>query len=95
MRTAERNYLVETKADRDIDSPNVAVKAQAAVAWCDQGSTVSPSKELHQSQDWEYLILSESLFKTNRGLSFEALIPLCRGLRDRIIAQAKSKLFLI
>lgn len=95
VKTAGRNYLVETKADRDIDSPNVAVKAQAAVAWCDQGSTVIPPDEFHQSQNWEYLIVSESLFKSNRGLSFEALIPLCRGLRDKIIAQAKSKLFLI
>jgi len=95
VKTAEKNYLVETKADRDIDSPNVAVKAQASVAWCDQASTVIPPDKFHQSQNWEYLIVSESLFKSNRGLSFEALIPLCRGLRDKIIAQAKSKLLLI
>ena len=31
----------------------------------------------------------------NQGLGFEALIPLCRGLRDKIIAQAENKLFLL
>ena len=95
VKTAERNYLVETKADRDIDRPNVAVKAQAAVAWCDQASTVIPPEKFHQPKDWEYLIISESLYKANKGLSFEAMIPFCRGLRDKIIAQAESQLFLV
>jgi type III restriction enzyme len=94
VKTPSKNYLVETKADRDINSPNVAVKVRAAVAWCEQASTVQPIAENNQSQEWEYLILSESLFKSNRGLSFEGLIPLCRGLRDKIVAQAESKLFL-
>ena len=119
VKTAKKNYLVETKADRDLNSPNVAVKAKAAVAWCQQATTVlSPSeyrqyrkgrpwdrkseftvaepKALYkQSRDWEYLIISESLFKNNRALGFGAFIPLCQGLRDRIIAQAENKLFLL
>jgi type III restriction enzyme len=95
VRTAEKNYLVETKADKDIESPNVAVKARAAVAWCEQASTVKPPQELSQPQEWEYLIISEGLFGRNRGLSFEALVPFCRALRDKIIAQAESQLFLL
>lgn len=95
VKTQDRIYLVETKADRDIDTPNVAVKARAAVAWCEQASAVSPPSEYKQSQVWEYITLSEGLFKNNQGLGFEALEPLCRGLRDRIIAQAESKLFLL
>jgi hypothetical protein len=86
-------YLVETKADKDIDSPNVAVKARAAVAWCEQASTVAPPPDYNQPQPWEYLLLSEGLFKNNQGLGFEALVPLCQGLRDKIIAQAESRLF--
>jgi len=93
--TAERNFLVETKADRDIENPNVAVKARAAAAWCEQASTVAPPEEFHQPKDWEYLIISESLFRNNKALSFAALIPFCRGLRDKIIAQAESQLFLL
>lgn len=94
VKTAGRNYLFETKADKDIDSPNVAVKIRAAVAWCEQASTVSPPVEFPQSQEWEYLIISESLFKNNSGLGFEALTPLCKGLRDKILARAESQLFI-
>ena len=86
-------YLVETKADKDIDNPNVAVKVQAATAWCEQASLVSPPEDMQQPQEWEYLIVSESLYKNNKGLSFEAFVPLCKGLSDNIIAKAKSRLF--
>ncbi len=93
VKTDDKLYLVETKADRDIANPNVAVKAWAAVAWCEQASSLTPPKEFRQPNDWEYLLLSESLFKQNRGLGLDGLIPLCRGLRDQVIAQAESKLF--
>jgi len=95
VKTKDKMYLVETKADRDLNNPdaNVAVKARAAMAWCEQASTVLPPTDYHQPQTWEYLLLSEGLFKNNQGLGFEALIPLCRGLRDRIIAKAQGTLF--
>ena len=95
VKTQDKIYLVETKAEKDIDTQNVGVKARAAVAWCEQASTVSPPANYKQAQVWEYLLLSEGLFKNNQGLGFEALVPLCRGLRDKIIAQAENKLFLI
>jgi len=95
VKTAKKNFLVETKADKDLNSSNVAVKVRAAIAWCEQASTVSPPDEFQQSQDWEYLIISEGLFNRNRGQGFDAMIPLCQGLRDKIIAQAQRKLFLI
>lgn len=95
VKTSDRIYLVETKADKDINNPNVAVKVQAANAWCEQASLVSPIEEMKQPQEWEYLILSESLYKNNKGLSFAALAPFCRGLRENIIAKAKSQLFLL
>ncbi|PIS35945.1 MAG: hypothetical protein COT35_13770 [Nitrospirae bacterium CG08_land_8_20_14_0_20_52_24] len=95
IKTPEKMYLVETKADRDLSTPNVAVKVQAAIAWCEQASLVPPSVDMKQPQDWEYLIISESLFKANKGLSFEAFIPFCRGLRDNIVAKAKGQLFLL
>ena len=37
---------------------------------------------------------SEGLYKNNQGLGFGALAPLCRGLRDQIIARAQGKLFI-
>jgi len=93
VKTRDKMYLVETKADRDIGSPNVAVKTRAAMAWCEHASTVTPPPDFRQPQAWEYLLLSEGLFKKNQGLGFEALTPLCQGLRDKIIAQAQGKLF--
>lgn len=91
VRAPEAIYLVETKGDRDLDKPEVALKARAAQAWCANAFTVLPPNDLHQPQQWEYLILSEGLFKENRGLSFGGLVPLCRGLRDRIITTLEER----
>jgi type III restriction enzyme len=93
VKTKDKMYLVETKADKDISTPNVAVKVRAAAAWCEQASTVMPPSESNQPREWEYLLLSEGLFKNNQGLGLEAFVPLCRGLRDQIIAQAQGTLF--
>lgn len=94
VRTADKNYLVETKADSDIERPSVALKARAAQAWCEQASTVRPPDEYRQPQGWEYLLVSESLFYENRGLGFNAILPLSQALRDRIIAGHEGGLFL-
>ena len=87
-------FVIETKADKDINSPMVALKARAAKAWCEKASLlVPPSNEIKQPQKWEYLILSETLFQANKGLSFEGLIPLCLGLREQIVRRGEGKLF--
>ena len=70
----------------------MAVVVRAAMAWCEQASTVISPSDYKQPQAWEYLLLSEGLCKSNQGLGFEALVPLCRGLRDQIIAQAQGTL---
>lgn len=94
VKTSQKMYLVETKAAKDVNNPNVAVKARAAVAWCDQASTVSPPGQYNQTQGWEYLLLSEDLFRKNEGLGFDALVPLCQALRDKVIAQQEQRLFI-
>ena len=93
VHTPESVYLVETKADKDLYTPSVALKARAAQAWCESASTVPSPEDLPQPTQWEYLLLSEGLFKANRGLSFEGLVPLCQALRERVIAQQQGKLF--
>jgi len=95
VKASDRIFLVETKADKDLTTPNVAVKVRAAIAWCEQASTVSPPIEINQPQAWEYLILSETLFYKNQGLGFDALIPFCQALRDKIVSQAQRTLFLM
>ena len=39
-----------------------------------------------QPQEWEYLILKQSVFEANEGASFNALLPLMKQERDAIIA---------
>ncbi len=92
VKAAETTFLVETKAEKDLALPSVQLKARAAQSWCEAASSVAPPSDLKQAQPWEYLIISEKLFQGNRGLSFEALRPLCVDLRDQLIAQAESRL---
>lgn len=83
VKTKKSIFLVETKGERDIADATVAIKARAAKRWCETASGVTPP--INQADKWDYLIISESLFSQNRCLSFEALTPLCRALRDHII----------
>ena len=46
---------------------------------------------IYQPLQWEYLLLSESLFNSNRGQSFESLVPLCRVLTNQIIVEQNSR----
>jgi type III restriction enzyme len=93
VKTESRMYLVETKSDRDLESATVGLKARAAQSWCETASTVRPPDQMHQPQEWEYLIVAESMFKANRGLSFEALVPFCTAVRDQIISREERRLF--
>ena len=91
VRTDETIYLVETKADKDLDMPQVVVKAKAAHSWCQSASMTAKTDDIRQPDKWEYLIISEGLFNSNRGQSFESLVPLCRMLRDSMIVKPVEK----
>ena len=93
LRTAESCFILETKADRDLASPNVGTKARAAGHWCESVSGVAPPPELSQPTAWEYLLLSESVYRANSGLGFAGLLPLMRQARDRVIAEQQGQLF--
>jgi type III restriction enzyme len=90
IKTKDSIYLVETKGDRDMEKATVAVKARAARRWCETASGVKPPIE--QPEKWEYLLISEGLFKQNRHLSFEPFIPLCRSLRDHVIKSYENSM---
>ncbi|MCW3130536.1 MAG: DEAD/DEAH box helicase family protein [Methanophagales archaeon] len=95
VKTTDKMYLVETKADRDLDKPTTAIKAKAAQSWCRNASLARPTdveiEGIDQPLQWEYLLLSESLFNSNRGQSFESLVPLCRVLTNQIIAEQNRR----
>jgi type III restriction enzyme len=70
-------FLFEAKGDHLITQYDTALKAQAAMAWCQSASSVKiPSK--NQPQKWEYIILKESVFNANEGSSFNALLSFMR-----------------
>lgn len=85
VKTKDKIYLLETKADKDLYVPAVLLKAKAAHNWCMSASRVSSPEDMLQPNQWEYLVLSEELFKANSGLGFGMFVPLCRELRNRMI----------
>jgi type III restriction enzyme len=93
VKTNEAMCIVEMKADKDLDLPTVALKAQAAKSWCERVSLIK-NKEINQPNKWKYFLISESLFKDNKGLSFNAFAPLAEGLAMKIVAQYQKRLFI-
>lgn len=71
VKTDDRIYLLETKADKDLDDKTVLLKAKAAQSWCETATDLEVPKQFSQSSKWEYLLLSEGIFKNNRGLGFD------------------------
>lgn len=61
LRTADAVYLVETKAQKDVTSPNVQRKLKAAQTWCERISQLPP--EHRDERPWHYVLLGESVFK--------------------------------
>ncbi len=53
-------YLVETKAQGQLTSPNVLRKRKAAVAWCDRINGLPA--EQRSGCDWHYVLLGEETF---------------------------------
>jgi type III restriction enzyme len=60
VRSAGVTYLVETKAQGQLTSPNVLRKRRAAVAWCDKINGLAA--EHRSGCDWHYVLLGEDGF---------------------------------
>ncbi len=80
IRRSNGNYLLaETKGRRD---PDVAGKARAAVEWCKAASTAKTK--------WEYLYVSEDIFKAFSGDSVAELLRTCRPTLKKLVEEAAS-----
>lgn len=60
VRAGESIYLVETKAQGQLSSPNVRRKRRAAVAWCDRINCLAANQR--SEADWHYVLLGEETF---------------------------------
>lgn len=71
-------YLVETKAQGQLTSPNVLRKRKAAVAWCDRVNGLPP--EARGGAEWHYVLLGEDTFYgwRDKGGSIAELLAYAR-----------------
>lgn len=93
LRNADTCFILETKSDRDMALPTVGTKARAAKHWCESVSGIASPEGLDQPTKWEYVLLTESVYRANVGASFTALLPLMRQSRDQVIASQQGTLF--
>lgn len=92
IKTSEKIYLLETKGDHLINQSDTALKAKAAVAWCQSASRVSPPEGINQPQAWEYIILKQSAFEAHEGASFTSLLPIMRQETAALVAGLHGEL---
>ncbi|MGH6801603.1 MAG: hypothetical protein ACRECZ_09355 [Methylocella sp.] len=60
MRCGASIYLVETKAEGQVNNPNVTHKKRAAVAWCDRINTLDPPQR--SNAECRNVLLGEQVF---------------------------------
>lgn len=89
IKTDEKIYLAETKSDKDFEKdPDVQAKAINSKKMCELFSKID-CPLLAQPKDWEYVIIPQSRFDANLGLSFEALANICKDATDLLINKEK------
>jgi type III restriction enzyme len=60
VRIDDKIYIVETKAQKDVNNPNVKQKRLAAVDWIDKVNELKPEDRMNCT--WHYILLSEYIF---------------------------------
>jgi type III restriction enzyme len=78
VRCGDGIYLVETKAQGQVNTTNVKRKKRAAVAWCDKINGLTP--EQRQNALWYYVLLGEQVFYEwrNKGASLKATLDFAK-----------------
>lgn len=83
VRTADAIYLVETKAQQQLNHPNVQRKLRAAATWCARINALEPGQR--GGREWHYALVGESLFFDwrDKGARLAELLAFSR-VRDAI-----------
>lgn len=74
VRCADVVYLVETKAQGQVSTPNVQRKLKAASAWCERIAHLPPASR--DGRAWHYVLLAEHVlndWRERRGTLAELL----------------------
>jgi type III restriction enzyme len=74
VRCGDTIFLVETKAQGQMNSPNVKRKRRAAVAWCDKINALEPPQR--SEAEWHYALLGEQIFYDwrDKGASIKEML---------------------
>lgn len=84
VRTGDAIYLVETKAQQQVNHPNVQRKLKAAATWCERINVLEPATRGERA--WHYALVGEELFRDwqQKGARLGELLAFARvrpGLR--------------
>jgi type III restriction enzyme len=60
IKTGDKIYLVETKADKDLNDQNVKQKQLATIDWVKRINSLPPQERM--SREWSYVLLGENNF---------------------------------
>ena len=79
VRTVDAVFLVETKAQEQVNNPNVQRKLKAATAWCERINGL-PDAEGQMRRRWHYVLLGERIFAEwrNKGARLPELLDFAR-----------------
>jgi type III restriction enzyme len=93
VRSAAAIYLVETKAQGQVTTPNVQRKLKAATGWCERINALEPGER--SDLPWHYVLLGEALFHDwrSKGARLADLLAFAR-VRPLASAAMQGKLSL-
>jgi len=89
VKTGKKIYIIETKADKDLNDPNVKQKQLATLDWVRRINSLDPKERMER--DWSYILLGENHFYSlkENNASIEEICELAKVNE----ASAKGKLF--
>ena len=78
LKVGDNIYLVETKAEKDLDNANVKQKQKSALDWCKKINELPLDNRMYSN--WSYALLDDTTFYSmdNRGASIKEILEYCK-----------------
>lgn len=89
LKAGDNIYLVETKAEKDLDNANVKQKQKSALDWCKKINELKAEDRMYSI--WSYSLLDDNTFYSmnERGASIKEILEYCKLTNGKI----EGKLF--
>ena len=80
----DKIYLVETKADRDLNNINVKQKRRATLEWVNKVNELNPEDRMNCT--WSYVLLGENTFYSfsEKGASTSELLEYAKMTKAKV-----------